>query len=52
MELAPKASIQKLVQYLVQHNRTEELVELAPFMSKEMFANFRSGVWETDESNK
>ena len=43
----PKASIQKIVQYLVEHNRSEELVELAPFMSKEMFASLRTGVWKT-----
>lgn len=46
----PKASIKKLVQYLVQHNRTEELVELAPFMSKEMFASLRTGEWESSAS--
>lgn len=38
----PKASIQKLVEYLIENNRAEELVELAPFMSKEMFAGLRS----------
>ena len=46
----PKASIQKLVQYLLENNRSEDLVELAPFMSKEMFASLRSGVWETHET--
>ena len=43
----PKASIQKLVQYLVEHNRAEELVELAPFMSKDMFTSLRTGMWKT-----
>lgn len=42
--LAPflsKASMQKIVNYLVAHNRSEDLIEIAPFMSKEMFANLR-----------
>ena len=52
MLLAPflsKASIQKLVQYLVENNRSDELVELAPFMSKDMFASLRTNVWENGE---
>ena len=42
--LAPflsKVSMQKIVNYLVAHNRSEDLIEIAPFMSKEMFANLR-----------